>query len=53
MFILEAYLNEVSIQLANDLAACYMCILEHEDLTSQIGACRALAILQVILFFNY
>ncbi|KAI1732986.1 filopodia upregulated, FAM65 domain-containing protein [Ditylenchus destructor] len=43
---IEKYFQTVCAQLANDLSACYMCLLEHEDELSRCGACRALAILK-------
>lgn len=51
--ILEKYMNDASTELANDLAACFMCILEHEDSASRRGACKALSILLVKFFFYF
>uniref|UniRef100_A0A915N2F7 FAM65 N-terminal domain-containing protein n=1 Tax=Meloidogyne javanica TaxID=6303 RepID=A0A915N2F7_MELJA len=42
---IEKYLRKASPELALDLSACFMCLLEHENDASRRGACRALAIL--------
>lgn len=45
---IDAYLRSACVDLANDLTACYTCLLEHNEEASRRGACRALAILQVV-----
>ncbi|KAH7725567.1 Protein C27H2.2 c [Aphelenchoides avenae] len=40
------YFRSANITLSNDLAACFVCLLEHADAESRRGACRALALLQ-------
>uniref|UniRef100_A0A915DXY6 HEAT repeat domain-containing protein n=1 Tax=Ditylenchus dipsaci TaxID=166011 RepID=A0A915DXY6_9BILA len=42
----EKYLKNTSNELANDLSACFMCLLEHDDELSRCGSCRALAFLK-------
>lgn len=42
---IEKYLRKASTELALDLSACFMCLLENENEASRKGACRALAIL--------
>lgn len=43
---IEKYFRKASLELALDLAACFLCLLEHDDELSRCGACRALAILR-------
>lgn len=50
---LEKYLRSAGKDLKADLTACYVCLLEHKDEQSRRGACRALAILQVLFFGSY
>lgn len=48
LIFLEKYLRSACKELKSDLTACYVCLLEHKDEQSRRGACRALAVLQVI-----
>jgi len=41
----ERYLNCAKMQLRDDLVACYICLLEHDDTNSRRGAVRALGLL--------
>uniref|UniRef100_A0AC34RIF0 FAM65 N-terminal domain-containing protein n=1 Tax=Panagrolaimus sp. JU765 TaxID=591449 RepID=A0AC34RIF0_9BILA len=43
---IDSYLRTARTDLANDLTACFVCLLEHKDSASRQGACRALTILQ-------
>lgn len=43
---IEKYFRKASPELVQDLAACFLCLLEHNDELSRCGACRALAMLR-------
>lgn len=49
----DSYLRTARAELANDLTACFVCLLEHKDNASRQGACRALTILQVFFVYCY
>ncbi|KAL3110172.1 hypothetical protein niasHT_015775 [Heterodera trifolii] len=43
---IEKYFRKASSDLRTDLAACFLCLLEHKETLTRCGACRALALLR-------